>query len=141
MRNAPVLLVEPKQPDIAAGCYEPIAVQRLLAFAGIRDYRLIPAAAARPHQFAIELASEQAARGAEARLRAIAVNGDAALTVDRDGRRIAASCTLTTPVDHSTQVECDADLHHWSRDNFFLIFRLRADAVSRLSDTGVSSSC
>jgi hypothetical protein len=140
--NAPasVLLLEPKQPEIAPGCYEPIAVQRLLAFAGIRDYRLIPAAAARPHQFAIQFASDQAARHGETQLRAIAVNGCAALTVDRSGLRIAASCTIAARVDASTQVECDGD-HHWSRDNFFLIFRFRADAdsVSLLSGTGVSS--
>jgi hypothetical protein len=99
--------------------YRPIAIDRLLAFAGIRDSRQVAPAL---HQFAIELISEEAARQAEQRLRAVRLDGCPVLSVDRNGRRIAASCIISLALDRSTQVECDADLH-WSREPFFSIFQ------------------
>jgi hypothetical protein len=105
---------------LAHGGYRPIDVRRLLAFAGVRDYRQI--APVRPHQFAIEFSSEQAALRGDERLRAIRVDGRPVLRVMRGGQRIAVSCLITASVDPATQVECDGD-HHWSRENFFSIFR------------------
>jgi len=99
--------------------YRPIDVERLLAFAGVKAYRQVAPAM---HQFAIELGSEEAARRGDERLRALRVDGQPVLSVDRSGKRIAASCIITTVLELSTQVECDGD-YHWSRENFFTIFR------------------
>lgn len=99
--------------------YRPIAVARLLAFAGVRHYREVAPAM---HQFAIEFASDDAARQGDERLRAMHVEGRPVLSVDRSGCRLAASCVITSVLDASTQVECNGD-HHWSRENFFSIFR------------------
>ncbi len=100
--------------------YGPIDVARLLAFAGVRDYREVAPVMTR--QFALEFTSEHAARRGDERLRAVRVNGRPALRVARIGQLIAVSCIVTAIVDQSTQVECDAD-RHWSREDFFSIFR------------------
>lgn len=101
-------------------CYEPLGVRRLLAFAGVKDYRQV--APMMTHEFAIEFASEQAARCGEEQLRAMCVDGRPALRVTRTGLRIAVACAITSVLDPSAQVECEGD-HHWSRENFFTIFR------------------
>jgi hypothetical protein len=100
-------------------CYRPLDVRRLLAFAGVKQYRQI--APVMTHGFAVEFASDQAAQRGDERLRAMRLDGEPALRVARSGLQIAASCVITSFVDPSTQVECDAD-HHWSRENFFSIF-------------------
>ena len=100
-------------------CYYPIDIERLLAFAGIKQHRLVAAAM---HQFAIEFASDEAARQGDERLRAMQVDGQPVLSVARSGLQIAASCVIASALASSTQVECDAG-SHWSREDFFRIFR------------------
>jgi hypothetical protein len=99
--------------------YRPIDIERLLAFAGVRQHRLV---APELHQFAIEFASDQAACRGDERLRAMCVDGQPVLSVARSGLQIAGSCIIASVLESSTQVECDAD-HHWSREDFFRIFR------------------
>jgi hypothetical protein len=123
MCNAHVLLLEFTER------YRPIDVERLLAFAGVRNCRQVAPAM---HQFAIEFTSDEAAQRADERLRAVRLDGRPVLSVARNGRRIAASCAITAVLDPATQVECDSE-HHWSRENFFSIFR-----ATLLSEMGIA---
>ena len=100
-------------------CYHPIDIERLLAFAGIKQHRQVTPAMP---QFTIEFASDEAARRGDERLRAMRVDGQPVLSVARSGLQIAASCIIASSLESSTQMECDAD-HHWSREDFFSIFR------------------
>ena len=72
--------------------YRPSKFEALVRFAGVSEpFRIAPVMA---HQFHVYLESEQVAERAEARLKALTVNGRQALAVVRTGTQIFSGCHI-----------------------------------------------
>ena len=99
--------------------YRPIRFDRLFTFAGIAGQTSVAPVMA--HQFHVEFASAEAASAAADRLRALRVDGSAALAVENNQNQLFAWCRLTTGLDPSARLVSDADGIHRS-ENFFSIF-------------------
>jgi hypothetical protein len=100
--------------------YRPLDFGRLFAFAGVSGYTHVAPVMA--HQFQVEFESEEAARRGDERLRAMRVDGQQALRVERNGKQLFAWCQITTAIAPSAQLECDRT------ESFFSMF-YRVDGI------------
>jgi hypothetical protein len=95
--------------------YRPIDFNRLLAFARVSGYTHVAPVMA--HQFHVEFATEEAARRGSEQLASLRVAGQPAMTVECNGRRVFAWCSITTVIDPLATVTAGTSV-----EDFFEVF-------------------
>jgi hypothetical protein len=83
--------------------YRPTSFEALVQFAGIASgFQVAPVMA---HQFHLYLETEAAAKEAEVKMRALAVNGRQAMAVERSGTQVFCGCHISENLPEETSLE------------------------------------